>query len=131
MFRVFIVRGIDFACFYVVSVFFYSNSVIFLLFQFIFHTYFLYLANNYIGGAMVSVFASRAVERGFGPRSDQIKDYTICICWFSAKHTTLRRKNKDWLTLNLDNVSDWSDMSIHGLLFQWSSTIKIRLSVLV
>jgi hypothetical protein len=27
-------------------------------------------------------------------------------------------------------VSEWDDMSICGLLFQWSSTIKIKLSVL-
>jgi hypothetical protein len=25
-------------------------------------------------------------------------------------------------------VSEWSDMSIHGLLFQWASTINIKLS---
>jgi hypothetical protein len=28
-------------------------------------------------------------------------------------------------------VSEWSDMSIRGLFFQWASTIKIQLSVLV
>jgi hypothetical protein len=28
-------------------------------------------------------------------------------------------------------VSEWGDMSIHGLLFQWANTIKIQLSVLV
>jgi hypothetical protein len=28
-------------------------------------------------------------------------------------------------------VSEWSDMSTCGLLFQWASTIKIQLSVLV
>ena len=32
---------------------------------------------------------------------------------------------------NEDNVSEWSDMSTCGLLFQWVSTIKIQLSVLV
>jgi len=37
---------------------------------------------------------------------------------FSAKHGALRRKNKDWLARNRDNVSEWSDMSIHGLLVQ-------------
>jgi len=28
------------------------------------------------------------------------------------------RKSKDWLAWNQDNVSEWCDMSIHGLLFQ-------------
>jgi len=36
-----------------------------------------------------------------------------------------------WLTLGQDIVSEWSDMSIWGLLFQWISTIIIQLSVLV
>jgi hypothetical protein len=35
----------------------------------------------------------------------QTKDYKIGICCFSAKHTTLRRKNKDWLGRNQNNVS--------------------------
>jgi hypothetical protein len=65
----------------------------------------------------------------------QIKDYKIGICCFSAKYAyaSLRRKNKDWLARNQDNVSQWGDMSIHGLLFQWAtcSTIKNQLSVLV
>jgi hypothetical protein len=41
------------------------------------------------------------------------------IC-FSAKYTGLRGKSKDWLARN-QNVSEWSDMSTRGLLFQWSS----------
>jgi hypothetical protein len=63
---------------------------------------------------MFSVLASSAVNRGFKPRLGQIKDYKIGICCFSAKHTALRRKIKDWL----DNVSEWGDMSFRGLLFQ-------------
>ena len=78
-----------------------------------------------IGGLMVSVLTSSAVDPGFEPRSDQTKDYKIDICCFSAKHASLRRKSKDWLARNQDNVSEWSDMSIRGLLFQWVSTIKI------
>ena len=50
---------------------------------------------------MVSVLASSAVDRGF-----------------SAKHAALRRKSKDWSARNQNNVSEWSDMSIRGLLFQ-------------
>ena len=56
----------------------------------------------------------------------------IGICCFSAKHAALRRKRKKKrLSRNQDNVSEWGDMSIRGLLFQWTSTIKIQLSVLV
>ena len=67
---------------------------------------------------MVSVLASSVVDHGFEPRSGQTKDYKIGICCFSAKHAALRRKSKDWLARNQDNVSEWGDMSIHGLLFQ-------------
>jgi hypothetical protein len=71
------------------------------------------------------------VESGFEPRSSQTKDYKIGICCFSAKHAALRRKSKDWLTQNQNNVSEWGYMSIRRLLFQWASTLKIQLSVLV
>ena len=54
----------------------------------------------------------------FEPRSGQTKDYQIAICCFSAKHAALRKKSKDWLTRNQDNVSEWGDMFIRGLLFQ-------------
>jgi membrane associated rhomboid family serine protease len=46
------------------------------------------LCYNHIGGVMVSVLAA------------------------------LRSKSKDWLARNQNNVSEWSVMSIHGLLFQ-------------
>jgi len=42
----------------------------------------------------------------------------IGICCFSAKHAALRRKSKDWLVRNQNNVSEWGDMSIRGLLFR-------------
>ena len=80
---------------------------------------------------MASVLASNAVDRGFEPRSGQTKDYKIGICCFSAKHAALRGKSKDWLARNQKNVSEWSDISTRGLLFQGASTIKIQLSVLV
>ena len=66
---------------------------------------------------MASMLASSAVDRGFEPRSDQTKDYAIGICCFSAKHAALRRKIKDWLARTQDNVSEWSDMSTRGQLF--------------
>jgi hypothetical protein len=62
---------------------------------------------------------------------DCLIDLFIGICYFSAKHAALRRKSKDWLVRNQDSVSEWGDMSIRGLLFQWASTIKIQLSLLV
>ena len=73
---------------------------------------------NRIGGVMVNVLASSAVDRGFEPRWCKPKDYKIGICCFSAKHAPLRRKNKDWLARNQNNVSEWSDMSTRGLLFK-------------
>ena len=72
-----------------------------------------YLLNR-IGG----VLASSVVDREFEPRSGQIKNYEIGICCFSAKHAALRRKRKDWVARNHNNVSEWSDMSNNGLLFQ-------------
>ena len=67
---------------------------------------------------MVSVVALSAADRVFNARSGQTKDYDIGICCFSAKHAALRSKSKDWLARNQNNVSEWSDMSIHGLLSQ-------------
>ena len=67
---------------------------------------------------MVSVLASRAVDRGLESRSGQTKDYEIGICCFSAKRTELRRKSKDWLARNQNNVSEWGNMSIRELLLQ-------------
>ena len=60
---------------------------------------------------MVSVLASIVVNRGFEHRSGQTKDIKIGICCFSAKHATLRKKSKDWLARNQNNLSEWSDMS--------------------
>ena len=48
-----------------------------------------------------------------------------------AKHAARKSKIKYWLARNCDNVSEWSDMSTRGLLFQWAITIKIQLSLLV
>ena len=46
---------------------------------------------NRIGGVMVSLIASSAVDRGFEPRSVESKDFKISICCFSAKHAALRK----------------------------------------
>jgi hypothetical protein len=63
--------------------------------------------NYHIGSVKVNMLVSSAVERGFEPRWGQAKDYKIGICCFSTKHTALRRKSKDWLAWNQDNVSEW------------------------
>jgi hypothetical protein len=81
-----------------------------------------------IGYVMVSVLASCVIDRGCEPRSGQTKDYKIGMCCFSPKHAALRRKSKDWLARNQNNVSEWSDISTRGLLFQWASAKKIQLS---
>ena len=56
---------------------------------------------NHIGGVMISVLASSVVGRGF-----------VGICCFSAKYAALRRKSKDSLARNKNNVSKWGDMFI-------------------
>ena len=67
---------------------------------------------------MVSVLASSVVDRELERHSDQTKDYNIGICCFAAKHAALRRKSKDWLARNQNNVSKLGDMSIRRLLVQ-------------
>ena len=73
--------------------------------------------SNRIGGVMISVLASSVVDRGFKPQSGQNKDYKIDICCFSAKHTALRSKSKDWLAQIQNDVSEGTDLSTRGLLF--------------
>ena len=80
---------------------------------------------------MVSVLASSVGDHGFEAQLGQTKDYKIGICCFSAKQAALSRKSKDWLDRNQNNVSEWRDISLCGLLFQLTSTMKIKLSVLV
>jgi len=61
---------------------------------------------NYIllAVSIESVLAPSAVVHGFEPRSGLTKDYEIGICCFSAKHAALRKKSKNCLARNLDNV---------------------------
>ena len=42
----------------------------------------------------LSVLASSVVDRGFEPRSNQIKDYLIGICFFFAKHAAFVKKEQ-------------------------------------
>ena len=81
---------------------------------------------NRIGDVMVSVLVPVAVEFGFESRSGQTKDYKIGICCFSSKHAALRSKSKDWLVRNQNNVSEWNNMSIRGLLFYRTSTVHCK-----
>ena len=72
----------------------------------------------HIGGIVVSLSTApplNAVDCGFEPWPGLTKEYKISC--FSAKHTALRRKSKDGLGRNLDNMSEWGDMSTCELLF--------------
>ena len=79
------------------------------------HYFSFYKVQNRISSVMASMLASSVVDREFDPQSGQTKDYEIGICCFSTNHTALRRKSKNWLARNQDNVSEWPNMSIHGL----------------
>ena len=61
------------------------------------------IAGNRIGGVMVSVLVSSAVDRGFEPRSGQTKDYKLGICCFSAKHAALTGEiaKTGWLGISI------------------------------
>ena len=52
---------------------------------------------------MVSIFASSVVHHGFDFLWDQIKDYEMCACCFSAKRAAIRSKSKDtgWFEIKL------------------------------
>ena len=54
-------------------------------------------SKNRIGGVMVSMLTSSAVDCELEHWSGQGKDDKIGICCCSAKQTALRSKNKDWL----------------------------------
>ena len=64
---------------------------------------------------MVRMLVSSALDCGFVSRSGQTKDYKIGDCCFSSKHAASHNISKDWLAWNHDNVSEWSDLSLCGL----------------
>ena len=66
---------------------------------------------------------------GSSPDLSQTKDYKIGK---SAKHTALRRKSKDWLARNQDNMSQvgGGNMSIRWLLFQWAKHVGLVQSLI-
>ena len=61
---------------------------------------------NRIGSVIFSVIASSAVDRVFEPRSGHTKNYKIDMCCCYTNQAALRRKTKDWLARNQDNVSE-------------------------
>ena len=86
---------------------------------------------DYIGDIMVSMLSLSALVQGFELQSDPTEHYQFGIWCFYAKHAALRSKSKDLFAWNQDNVFELSDMSTRRLLFQWDSTIKIKLRMLV
>ena len=58
-----------------------------------------------------------AVDCGIKPRLGETK--RLELAFVVRKAAELRRINNDWLARNQDtsNVSEWSDMSLRGLLF--------------
>ena len=67
---------------------------------------------------MVSILTLSLVDHGFEPRSGKTKDYKIGICCFSTKQTALKRKSKDFLAQDQDDVSELSDRPTYELLVQ-------------
>ena len=70
-----------------------------------------------------SSFYSSEVNSRFKPWFCQTNDYDIGI-YCSATHVALRKKSKDWLAWNQDNVSEWRDMPTHALLFLCKNPTK-------
>jgi hypothetical protein len=72
---------------------------------------------NRIGGAIASVLTSNAIGRGFEHWSSQTKEYKLV---FVASLINMQQQGEitDWLAQNQDNVSEWGDITTHGLLFQ-------------
>ena len=73
---------------------------------------------------MISVLALSAVDRGLEPRASQTKDYKIGICCFSAKHAGLRRKSKNWLARNRDNMSEWYPRTVVSVSLHYKNPSK-------
>ena len=61
-----------------------------------------------IRGVMVGMLALSTID--LGSSVGHTKEYKIGIYCFSAKHAALRRKSKEWLAQNQNNVSELSNM---------------------
>ena len=64
-----------------------------------------------------------AVDHSFKPQMGH-KDYKIDISCLSYKYAALRWVHRLCLAWNRDNVSEWSNMAISGLLFHCAGTLK-------
>jgi hypothetical protein len=88
---------------------------------------------NNIGGVMVSVIASSVVGRGVRThvRSKQrLLNWYTCMLLLRWTYNIKEQKQR-LVGSNSDNLTRWDDMFTRGLLFQWSSTIKAKVKVLV
>ena len=47
-------------------------------------------------------------------------------CCFSTKHASLRRKRKDWLARNQDNVPEWDDICLSADFVSLSVLVKYK-----
>ena len=74
---------------------------------------------------MVSMLASSVVDRLF--KSDRVKPKTMQLVFVASLLRNIKEKEQ---TL-VGSESGLGDMYIRGLLFQWTSTIKIQQSMLV
>ena len=87
---------------------------------------------NRISVVMLTVLASSEADYGCKPWSGLFIFYKICICFFSAKHATLRSKNKKTGGLRIGIMCEASGAkSSNGRLCKLASTVKIPLSVLI
>jgi len=77
---------------------------------------------------MFSVLPSSVVRVPLGVKPKTIK---LVFAAIFAEDTALKSTSKECLVCNHHNVSKWSVISTHGLLFQWARTIKIQLYVLI
>lgn len=69
------------------------------------------------GGIVIVLVPKMEIVR-LVPGSLETNYYKIGICEFYVKYKTVRNKNRYCFVRNKDSVSEWSDMSIHSLLFQ-------------
>jgi hypothetical protein len=60
------------------------------------------------------------VRNRSGTGQERVKPKIIKLVFVASplKHAALKRKSKDWFAQNRDNIAEWGNMSIHGLLFQ-------------
>ena len=61
-----------------------------------------------------------------GSSTGRVKPNTIKLLHVFVKNTALRRKSKDWLARNQNNVSEWSNMSTRGLLSGANPGFQVR-----